>query len=66
MSVRQIAPICPNGNQARFEGRAEGRCILFRLVFSPSPLKLRFDRIYSKRVPVAVEQPVLYTSPFRR
>ena len=35
-------------------------------VVSPPPLMLRFDGSYSKRVPVAVEQPVLYTSPFRR
>lgn len=35
-------------------------------VFSAPPLTLRFDGSYSKRVPVVVEQPVLYTSPFRR
>ena len=32
----------------------------------PSALEVPFDGSYSKRVPVAVEQPVLYTSPFRR
>ena len=35
-------------------------------VCSAPPLTLRSDGSYSKRVPVAVEQPVLYTSPFRR
>jgi len=35
-------------------------------VFGDAPLKLLFDGSYSKRLPIAVEQPVLYTSPFRR
>ena len=35
------------------------RRILVRLSLQPSPVKLRIDAIYSKRVPVAVEQPVL-------
>jgi hypothetical protein len=34
--------------------------------FSPPPLTLRLDSRYSNRVPAAVEQPVLYTSPFKR
>jgi len=56
------------GTQVRYavEGGGLKAGVSSACVFSPPPFKLRFDASYSKRVPVAVEQPVLYTSPFRR
>lgn len=48
------------------EGGALQAVVSSAWVFSAPPLTLRFDGSYSKRVPVAVEQPVLYSSPLRR
>jgi hypothetical protein len=51
---------------ARREGGAPQAGLSSRPVFSAPPSTRHFDGIYSKRVPVAVEQPVLYTPPVRR
>lgn len=53
------------GRRREFSPAKQLQALRLRLQRS-APLTLRFDGSYSKRVPVAVEQPVLYTSPFKR
>jgi hypothetical protein len=50
----------------RLRRSAAGRRIGSSPGLQRSARDVRFAESYSKRVPVAVEQPVLYTSPFRR
>jgi hypothetical protein len=58
---------CPQKLESGYgvEGGATGTRIPAWVV-PRSALDAPFDGRYSKRVPIAVEQPVLYTSPFRR
>jgi hypothetical protein len=59
-------PTCVRSSPYAVEGGGLQAGVSSACVFSAPPLTLRFAENYSKRVPVAVEQPVLYTSPFRR
>lgn len=60
-----FADACPRNPGTPLRAETTGRRIP-RLRLPRSVLDAPFDRTYSKRVPIAVEQPVLYTSPFRR